>query len=93
MVQHPLKADDEYVRALAAYVEDNLDDGLVAKFELSNEVWNWARFISLRRERPRFWGPTGRHPQTFGAARDYYGYRSAEISAILEAEMSRVDKK
>jgi len=73
----PLKANDEYVRALAAYVEDHLDDGLVAKFELSNEVWNWAGAFTQVREASLL-GSDGATSTNIGAARDYYGYRSAE---------------
>ena len=36
-------------------------------------------------------GSDGETSTNIGAARDYYGYRSAEISAILDSEMSRVD--
>ena len=69
---------------------NNLDDGLVAKFELSNEVWNWAGGFEQVREASLL-GSNGATSTNIGAARDYYGYRSAEIGAILDAEMSRVD--
>lgn len=36
----PWNADEEYIRKFAEYVRDNLDPGLVAYVELSNEVWN-----------------------------------------------------
>ena len=38
----PHLATDEYVREFTEYVRDNLDPNLVATFELSNEVWNFA---------------------------------------------------
>ncbi|WP_282093490.1 calcium-binding protein [Epibacterium ulvae] len=37
----PLGASDEFIREFATYVRDNLDPGLVATFELSNETWNF----------------------------------------------------
>jgi hypothetical protein len=38
----PHLADESYVHGLAEYVRDHLDPGLVARFEYSNEVWNWG---------------------------------------------------
>jgi hypothetical protein len=38
----PLLATDDYVTQLATLIKNNLDSGLKAKFELSNEVWNFA---------------------------------------------------
>ncbi|GIT89259.1 PA14 domain-containing protein [Roseobacter sp. OBYS 0001] len=86
----PLKADDDYVRALAAYVDEHLDDGLVAKFELSNEVWNWAYGFEQVREASLL-GSDGEDAGNLRDAREYYGYRSAEIRNILNTEMGRVD--
>lgn len=85
----PLKADDGYVRALAKYVEDNLDEGLIAKFELSNEVWNWAGGFEQTREASLL-GSNGITSTDIMAARNFYGYRSAKIREILNEEMSRV---
>ena len=62
----------------------------MAKFELSNEVWNWAYGFEQVREASLL-GSNGATSTSIGDARDYYGYRSAEIGAILDAEMSRVD--
>lgn len=36
----PFDADEDYLRRFATYVRDNLDPGLKAYVELSNEVWN-----------------------------------------------------
>jgi hypothetical protein len=36
----PLKADDEYVRSLAALLKSTLDPGLTVYVEFSNELWN-----------------------------------------------------
>ena len=38
----PHLADQATIRAIATYVRDHLDEGLVARFEYSNEVWNWG---------------------------------------------------
>jgi hypothetical protein len=38
----PAAYDDEYVRAFAEHVRDNLAAGLTASVEYSNEVWNWG---------------------------------------------------
>ncbi|MEE4135730.1 MAG: hypothetical protein V2I32_06615, partial [Desulforhopalus sp.] len=38
----PHTADEDYIRNFAIYVRDNLDPGLKAKVEYSNETWNWA---------------------------------------------------
>lgn len=38
----PHRADDEYVRRFAEVVREQLKPHLVARFEYSNEVWNWG---------------------------------------------------
>ena len=38
----PHLATEEYMRNFAEYVRDNLDPGLKATVEYSNEAWNWA---------------------------------------------------
>ncbi len=38
----PHMADDNFVRNFASYVRDNLEPGLTAYVEWSNEVWNYA---------------------------------------------------
>ena len=38
----PHLADAAYIRTFATYVRDHLDPGLMARFEYSNEVWNWG---------------------------------------------------
>ena len=86
----PLKANDDYVRELASYVDEHLDDGLVAKFELSNEVWNWAPAFTQTREASLL-GSDGATSTSIEDARNYYGYRSAEIRDILDTEMVRAD--
>lgn len=43
----PHLADDDYIRAFATYVRDNLDPRLKAHVEYSNEIWNGA-FVQNR---------------------------------------------
>jgi len=38
----PADYDDDYVRSFARHVRDNLEPGLRASVEYSNEVWNWG---------------------------------------------------
>lgn len=38
----PHLADEDYNKRFAAYVRDNLDPGLKAYVEYSNELWNWG---------------------------------------------------
>lgn len=38
----PHTADDDYIRQFATVVRDNLDPGLQARVEYSNEWWNWS---------------------------------------------------
>jgi Ca2+-binding RTX toxin-like protein len=38
----PANASDDYIRQFATYVRDNLDPGLTASVEFSNETWNWS---------------------------------------------------
>ncbi|MFM9010531.1 MAG: Calx-beta domain-containing protein [Planctomycetota bacterium] len=46
----PHMADDTFVRNFAIYVRDNLEPGLTAYVEWSNEIWNWAPGFE-----PYFW--------------------------------------
>jgi hypothetical protein len=38
----PANASQDYIRQFATYVRDNLDPGLTASVEFSNETWNWS---------------------------------------------------
>lgn len=77
----PLQATDDYVAQFAAYVATHLDPKLMAYFEYSNEVWNWI-FPQTRMASDagikQFGTKHGEAP-----LREYYGYRSAEISDIV----------
>ncbi|MGR3541069.1 MAG: hypothetical protein ACU0BS_06540, partial [Hasllibacter sp.] len=85
----PLKADDAYVRAMARVVDAQLDPELVAIFELSNEVWNFAGGFTQTRE-ASLMETGGAKQDDLRAARVWYGHRSAQVRAILDEEMGRV---
>lgn len=73
----PHLADDTHVRRFAQMVRNDLDPGLTAYVEFSNEVWNWqfaqARWADdMARAR---WGENDKWMQ-------YYGLRAAEVARI-----------
>ncbi|KIN64471.1 hypothetical protein Z946_3362 [Sulfitobacter noctilucicola] len=73
----PHLADDDFVRAYATMVRDQLDPQLTAYVEFSNEVWNWqfeqARWAdAMALER---WGQKDKWMQ-------FYGMRAAEVARI-----------
>ena len=77
----PAQASDDYVRQFAEYVRDNLEPGLVARFEYSNEVWNgqFEQFTYANEKGLELFGDEfGDFPVNF-----YYGYRSAQILDIV----------
>ncbi|WP_395540634.1 hypothetical protein [Neotabrizicola sp. sgz301269] len=78
----PHLADDNFIRIYAGIVARDLDPGLRAWVELSNEVWNpqfaqnaWANQQGLAR-----WGVDG-------AGWQYYGVRAAEVMGLWCAAM------
>ncbi|MEL6379866.1 MAG: hypothetical protein AAFQ29_08855, partial [Pseudomonadota bacterium] len=78
----PHQATDDFVRQFAEMVRDNLDPGLVAHFEFSNETWNaqFEQFGYLNdRGRDAFGDEYGDFPVNI-----YYGYRAAEIQSIID---------
>lgn len=76
----PHMASDAYIRAFAAYVRDHLDPGLVARFELSNEVWNWGfdQAHYAQAEAARLWGA-----EVEGGWMQWYGMRAAQMAGIV----------
>ncbi len=86
----PFYASDDYVRKFSTYVADNLDPELTAYFEYSNEVWNWI-FAETRAAQnaglSMFGNKFGEYP-----LREYYGYRSAEISQIVHHVFGKKEK-
>ncbi len=75
----PHGADAEYIRQFATYVRDHLDPNLVARFEYSNEVWNWS-FEQAQwadQQARNAWG------QTEGGWMQWYGVKSAEMANIV----------
>ena len=76
----PHMASDAYIRQFATYVRDHLDPGLMARFELSNEVWNWGFSQShyAQAEAARLWGP-----EAEGGWMQWYGMRAAQMAEIV----------
>lgn len=94
----PAYATDDYVTQLATYVRDNLNAGLIARFELSNEVWNGGYtetgYASLQAALK--WGqhivPQGNaycYNAWFGWR--FYGVMSI-ISTVFAGQLSRVHR-
>lgn len=76
----PAEASNAWVRDFATYVRDHLDPGLVARFEFSNEVWNWgfdqAHFADHRAQ--ALWGAG-----VEGGWMQWYGVRAAAVARIV----------
>jgi Ca2+-binding RTX toxin-like protein len=76
----PHGADANYIRQFATYVRDHLDSGLKARFEYSNEVWNWG-FQQAQwadQQGKAAWGAG-----TEGAWMQWYGVKAAEMARIV----------
>ena len=80
----PHQASDDYIRQFAEYVRDNLDPGLTARFEYSNEVWNgrFEQFTYASERGLELFGPDTPEFGEFPFA-GYYGYKSAEVLSII----------
>lgn len=76
----PHLADDAYVRAFASYVRDHLDPGLVARFEYSNEVWNWGfdQAQWAQAQAMAAWGD-----DVEGGWMQWYGMKAANMAQIV----------
>lgn len=76
----PHLATDDYIRQLATYVRDHLDPGLVARFELSNEVWNWGfgQAQHAQAQAEALWGS-----DVEGGWMQWYGMRAAQMAGIV----------
>lgn len=76
----PHKATDDYIRKFATYVKNHLEEGRVARFEFSNEVWNWSfeqsRYAQQRAE--ALWGD-----DIEGGWMQWYGMRAARMANIV----------
>lgn len=76
----PHKATDDYIRKFVTYVKNNLEEGRVARFEFSNEVWNWsfeqAQYAQSRAE--ALWGSDVSHGWM-----QWYGMRAARMARIV----------
>ncbi|MBD3883593.1 cellulose-binding protein [Phormidium tenue FACHB-886] len=79
----PHAATDDYVRNFARLVKQQLDPGLNAYVELSNEVWNWSfpqSQYALAQGKARWGEDKG------DSYMQWYGMRSAQISDIWKRE-------
>ena len=76
----PHLASDDYIRNFASYVRDHLDAGLVARFEYSNEVWNWGfqQAQWAQAQAVAAWGP-----DVQGGWMQWYGERAANMAYIV----------
>ena len=78
----PFHADDNYIRQFSEYVYDNLDAGLIAHVELSNEVWNWA-FQQAQDSHQMAISLWNLDPNDAGAGWvNFYGKRASEVMQI-----------
>ncbi len=76
----PHQADANYIRQFATYVRDNLDPGLVARFEFSNEVWNWGfgqAQYALQHATARWGGDDA------SGFMQWYGMKAAQMARIV----------
>lgn len=75
----PHTASEEYIRAFATYVRDNLDPSLTARIEYSNEAWNSAFTQQhwLRDQAAKEWGATGP-----ASAASYFTMKATEVATI-----------
>ena len=80
----PHQASDDYIRQFAEYVRDNLEPGLTARFEYSNEVWNggFEQFSYANERGLELFGSDTPEFGEFPFA-GYYGYKSAEVLSII----------
>jgi Ca2+-binding RTX toxin-like protein len=76
----PHLASNDFIRNFATYVRDHLDAGLVARFEYSNEVWNWgfqqAQWAQAQAQAA--WGPGVQ-----GGWMQWYGQQAANMANIV----------
>jgi len=78
----PFHADDNFVRTMAQYVQENLDPKLHAHVELSNEVWNWS-FQQAQDAHKLAIAKWNLDPNNAGAGWvNYYGMRASQVMKI-----------
>ncbi|MFM7548774.1 MAG: calcium-binding protein, partial [Cyanobacteriota bacterium] len=76
----PHTASDATIRAFATYVRDHLEPSLAARFELSNEVWN---FIFPQSQFALEQGALLFGDQAIGSYMQWYGMRAAQMAEIV----------
>lgn len=77
----PHKATDDYIRKFATYVKNHLEEGRVARFEFSNEVWNgmFEQSQYAHRRAVALWGASDDGPGRM----EWYGMRAARMAQIV----------
>ena len=76
----PHTANDATIRAFATYVRDHLEPSLAARFELSNEVWN---FIFPQSQFALKQGALLFGDRAIGSHMQWYGMRAAQMAEIV----------
>jgi len=84
----PIHASDDYMLKFGEYVRDNLNPHLVARIELSNEVWNdgFMQKSYARRKALALWGINWRHME-------WLGMRTAQMSQIIRPLFSAAPER
>lgn len=78
----PHLATDDFIVNFATYVRDNLNDNLVARYEYSNEVWNW-QFSQAQWARDQAAALWPNYLNQDGWMQ-FYGGKVAEMSMLLD---------
>lgn len=88
----PWNADDNYIRKFAEYVRDNLNPGLTAYVETSNEVWNWSYKVTSQARDEGV--AQGLGPDDARSMLRRYAQRSGEVldiwTNVYQGQMSRL---
>jgi len=79
----PYNADDDFIRNFVTLVHDQLDPGLVAHFEFSNEVWNW-QFPQSHHAAAQAEARWGSDSAGQAGWLQWYGMRSARMAQIVD---------
>jgi hypothetical protein len=86
----PIKASDDFIRQFAARVRDNLNPGLKAYFELSNEIWNGG--FGQAQYCEQMGVSMGLDSNAFYARMYYYSMRAVEMFQLVEETFGGTDR-
>jgi len=100
----PHQASDAYVTSFFNYLKDNLDPGLVAKVEWSNEVWNsgFDQYKWCEEQAKALWDKTGATAaRSYGAMKAYKaavighsiftGDDASRLKMVLSSQVGNID--